>query len=198
MSILIDKDTTVNKVIDQILQENTLAHFQIDNDERFSCVIHDEAAATVITLRDCHIKRIGTPQYQKSKLFAEAGAYYNKPVKSGDGQYTENTDNKESMNYENEIYEKKTITLLTPYKEDADAWLSAFLSIYGEIQPYVPIVTDMRMYNRWISENVTVTVGRPKAIALGTWTGEIVKTEFNPDNMECTTLLRFFKEEAAA
>jgi hypothetical protein len=190
----IDKETTVEDVIKDCAQ-NSLAHFQIDNDGRYSCKIFDPAAAVDLILHDYEILsgeiRI---KYDQLKLVSELVVKYDKNFNDETYRTYTNTAYKKDNNNLYETYIQKIIETIMYDAADVADFAARFQEIFGV--PYIPceVETPLVSVLQEISNIVQMEFKRPIAIDIGTWKNEVIAVSNDFNNNKVKLGLRLFAE----
>lgn len=192
---VIDKDTNIQKVIEEVTKTGTLAHFQTDDDGRYSCRIFDETAAVALDLQDCDIMSVMEIQDSADdELTAELVVNYNHQIKSDTYEKIINDDYKEDCDKKYETYTRETKNTIITDATDAGLFGEAFQARYGTPSTIVQVKTGLMCFERRICDVVKVPLHRPKSIERGDWKAELIGLEINFDEMVSYLTLRLFEE----
>jgi hypothetical protein len=193
IGIAINKSEPLEKVIEEITQKGTLANFQVDNDDRYSCRILNEAAAVNLELNEWDILNEIEIDYDQDKLVAEVEIEYSRDWEKGESiKYLDTT--YKAYNVENyQTSTRQTIETLISDSTTAALFSAAFLKIYGVPYRTFSVVTNLIASRLEISDIVQIDLKRPYAPNLGLAKCEVIETRKNFDANQITTVLRIFK-----
>ncbi len=194
VGLAIDDDTDIEKVIEEITQKGTLAHFQIDDDGRYSCVIFDSAGAIDHTLGEYDLTEVGEPEYDQSQLVSELVINYDRQISSGKPRVLVNTDYKEDNNWLYETFSRKTIETIISGAGDAADFGEAFQALYGVPRTTVDVTTSLMTALYRIGARVQIPFARPKSIDIGTYKCEVIGVSTDFDNNKSTLKVRLYEE----
>ena len=175
LGIGIDKETSVEEVIEEITKKASLAHFQVDDDDRYSCVIFDDTAAVDIVLEESDIISVDDPDFSTEEQIAELVVKYNQMIKQKKQEVLTNTDYKEAANWLNDVFKGDEKETLIPTIAHADAFGDQFMARFGVQKFTVPVTVNMFCVTQRICAIIQMKFIRPTAPNLGTWKCELLR-----------------------
>ena len=192
----IDKETNVQAAIEEITKQASLAHFQIDDDDRYSCVIFDDTAPVDLVIDAADIISVGDPEFSTEEQLAELVVKYNKMIKQNKPEVLTNTDYKENANWENEVFASDEKETLISNAADAAAFGDQFMARYGVQSFTIPVTVNLFCVTQRICAILKVPFSRPVAPNIGTWKCELIKRSgsLGDDGGRTEMLLRPFAE----
>jgi hypothetical protein len=191
---VIEKESSIEKAIEEITQKGTLAHFQQDDDGRYSCRIFDSAAAVDKELVDADIISVTAPTYTVEKLIAELVINYNRRVGANIPEVVTNTDYKAAANWLYETFTRKEIDTIISGAADAVSFGEAYQAWFGVPWMTLEIETNLMLIDQRISNILQIPFHRPKSVELGLWKCEILGKTVSPDTNKVMTKVRPFAE----
>lgn len=193
IGIAINEAKALDEVIEDITQKGTLANFQIDDDDRYSCRILNEGAGVDLYLNDWDILNIIELDYDQDQLVAEVEIKYNRDwEKEKYSKYVDTTyKSTNRANYQTST--RQSIETLITDSTTAALFSASFLRIYGVPYRTYEITTGLIASQLEISDIVQLELKRPFAPDIGIAKCEVIETNKNFDESQIITKLRIFQ-----
>jgi len=188
----INESTMLGDAIEDITQGGTLANFQVDNDDRYSCRIFNQGAGVDLELNEWDVLEPITIYYEQEKLVARLTINYNKDWEKKEYSKYINTEYQDYNNTNYQTYTPKEIETYLSDSTNAQLFSEAFMQIYGVQYKYYRVVTNLISSQLEVTDIIQLPLARPYAPELGISKGEVIESRKNFDDSIIKSTVRVY------